>query len=794
MKLRSFLALALALLLLTGLFAGCSDDPVPGTARTTETPVTTESAAPPATTEPAPDWTARYTEAAAQLEAAPDLTMKLSLSEERTVGGDTLSESTTRTARFQGRGGDAPVIHVSDLVVDGLKRAGYELTWADGLLYAKVKEARYYAKEKLEDFLETQLPVVLLHPENYGSVTGEGDELRFTEPLAGETWAMPEDGVLTDASASALLRDGQISAVDYEIRYEFGGSSLHAVYHVEFSPAVDEDLSALVPANPKGYESLESVEAAMRLYQARRALESCTAASMEIYGNAYSQAGDRLVVYTKEEHNYGSGADFMYREKGSVVEMTVSTQESEGYSYDYLVRDGVITEQYDDDEPEVTEIKDLGIDREKFGNECQKNQQDILLELFPDYNQLVDASLEDMGDYYLIEFKPNEDFSAKPRQEVNMKVFGETDTQERYATDYVLKSVSGYLAVEKYTWLPTSLHLDYTGVYTIYGNKTQSILAYYASYSLYDPDTYEAITEEPLPDTEPEEKPSPVFYEVSGAKGEKMYLLGTIHVGDDRTGFLPQAIYDALAEADALAVEFDTDAFSEDLKQDEELRAQIQAQYVYSDGTTVANHVDSELYEAAVSLMKTAGEYTPLSEQYKPFVWSQQIDNFYLSQGRRLTSSKGVDNRLMALAREQEKEILNVESGEFQISMLGSYSDEVQEMILAQSVATVRNEALAATYALYELWCSGDEAAIRERLAAMTEEERAEIDPDDLAIYDEYHQKMEVERNAHMLEVAEEYLQGEKTVFFAVGLAHLLGDGGLVDGLREAGYTVTPVR
>ena len=204
--------------------------------------------------------------------------------------------------------------------------------------------------------------------------------------------------------------------------------------------------------------------------------------------------------------------------------------------------------------------------------------------------------------------------------------------------------------------------------------------------------------------------------------------------------------------------------------------------------------INSELYEAAVSLMKTAGEYTPLSEQYKPFVWSQQIDNFYLSQGRRLTSSKGVDNRLMALAREQEKEILNVESGEFQISMLGSYSDEVQEMILAQSVATVRNEALAATYALYELWCSGDEAAIRERLAAMTEEERAEIDPDDLAIYDEYHQKMEVERNAHMLEVAEEYLQGEKTVFFAVGLAHLLGEGGLVDSLRDAGYTVSLIR
>ena len=40
------------------------------------------------------------------------------------------------------------------------------------------------------------------------------------------------------------------------------------------------------------------------------------------------------------------------------------------------------------------------------------------------------------------------------------------------------------------------------------------------------------------------------------------------------------------------------------------------------------------------------------------------------------------------------------------------------------------------------------------------------------------------------LETAISYLESEETVFFAVGLAHLLVDEGLVDTLREAGYTV----
>lgn len=41
-----------------------------------------------------------------------------------------------------------------------------------------------------------------------------------------------------------------------------------------------------------------------------------------------------------------------------------------------------------------------------------------------------------------------------------------------------------------------------------------------------------------------------------------------------------------------------------------------------------------------------------------------------------------------------------------------------------------------------------------------------------------------------MLDVAIEYLESDDVVFYAVGLAHLLAEDGLVNTLREAGYTV----
>ena len=73
-------------------------------------------------------------------------------------------------------------------------------------------------------------------------------------------------------------------------------------------------------------------------------------------------------------------------------------------------------------------------------------------------------------------------------------------------------------------------------------------------------------------------------------------------------------------------------------------------------------------------------------------------------------------------------------------------------------------------------------------------DDTSEMTEEELALYEEYNKSISTDRNAGMLEVAKEYLESGDTVFFAVGLAHLLAeDGGLVFTLREAGYTVEQV-
>jgi uncharacterized protein YbaP (TraB family) len=275
---------------------------------------------------------------------------------------------------------------------------------------------------------------------------------------------------------------------------------------------------------------------------------------------------------------------------------------------------------------------------------------------------------------------------------------------------------------------------------------------------------------------------------VAGPEGEEMWLMGTIHVGDNRTAHLPQEIYNAFYASDALAVEFNNDAFQEELENDPKLAQTVYGYYAYSDGTTVKDHIsDPELYENAVKLMKFAGEYNDFADYFKASIWAQSLENFYLKLGYNLSSDYGLDNQLMDLAEEKGIPIWDVESGEFQTEMMTSYSDALQEDLLASAVESHPASYYLSVEELFELWCSGDEAALIEYLAP---QDTSEMTEEELALYEEYTKAMEWDRNVGMLDVAKGYLSSGKTVFFAVGLAHLIAEDGLVNTLRDAGYTV----
>ena len=786
--------LLLCLCLLVGLLAGCGQQA--GQENAVSPAPTSEPPAAP-TPEP-PGYGEIYRAAAEDLGRQENLRTETRITQElilpdyaaATPGAQvTITEKTTRTGRYQSLGGDAPLAVVEDVVVlDPHPRVEQRLVYAEGLEYVELNGAKYCSEQDAAAFLDSRPPLLLLDAALYGDLSGEetagGYSLRFEAPSGGESWALPEDAELLEASGTASVTgEGVLTGASYELRYLFGGVTVHTRYELSYSPAPDLDLRGEVPESARGWESLDDPEAPMAVLRAGRLLTECSSVSADLNFRYYSEAAGILLYYSQDESFLNQSGTSLYHGTFNVSGLELSDQSVFSYSYEEDFSRGALSTAYSDG----TE------DREPMSSREAQNYFLYTVALyFPGFDQLKDAESRDVGAYRLISFSGTEDYGAIVKDGVQGDVFPSQPTiLDDYASAYLTKNLTGFLAVEKVTGLPTALNLDYTGIHTIDGAPYELSMALNMGLKLYTEDAAFALLDEPIEEPEPEQRPSPVFYQVSDAEGHTLYLLGTIHIGDARTAWLPQVIYDALDASDALAVEFDTESFQAGLEEDPELQRRILESFYYTDGSSIQNHLDSDVYKLALDYLKVSGNYTETAESMKPTLWENALELFYLSQGRWLSSEKGVDNRLMRLARDADKEILNVESGEFQIGMLTGYSDPVQEMLLAEIITTPRGEYLNSSYELYEAWCTGDEDALIQRLSAMDEEERAALDEEERAIYDEYHQKMEVERNANMVEVAKGYLDSGRTVFFAVGLAHLLGEGGLVEALRAEGYTVT---
>lgn len=305
--------------------------------------------------------------------------------------------------------------------------------------------------------------------------------------------------------------------------------------------------------------------------------------------------------------------------------------------------------------------------------------------------------------------------------------------------------------------------------------------------------TEPSVPETTVPATEPqvtepaESVITPLLYKVTDSEGNAAWLFGSIHVGEEYFYPLPDYVLDAYASADALAVEFDIVAFESDLN------AQIEAlqPMVYSDGTTIVDHIPEELYNDAKAVLKDFGMYSSALDYYCPSMWSSFIDSAMITQ-MGVDTTLGIDMYFLNRAHEEGKTILDVESAAFQYGMMAGYSEELQELLLESSVASADlvEESKEDLMELIQAWANGDEASFDALINAEEEFESAEEE----ALYNEYQNAMITERNLSMTDFAEDALKSGQEVFIVVGAAHIVGEGAMAQLLADRGYTVEIVR
>ncbi len=791
-------------------FAGCNKKPSSNTQATTAstTPVTT-----PEPTEPPVDWATVYKNALEKLDQNSSLTLKVSENTVTTIAGKDFPSGASYTAKYQGLGTEDLIGRIDGTNTSGNYEYDLDVTYAEGFLYFTVDETKFCSPLESDVFMEGFFPPALLSADNYGEITGieaNGSTIHFNAPIAPEGWLPQEDITINTATGIAKLdATGNLLSTQCTVSYEYGSASITSTVTVEVQTG---EVTVNAPMDTEIYHQVEDASAIWLVESAYGFMDYADTYSATILNATTSQAAG-IVLSRQIQLDSFTGNEYMSKVDTSIhlIEYAQGGKETDHEMEETFI-DGKYSAKENDGRPSSNASVTKEIMMNAMGN--------MLVENLFLVSDIETAKGYDLGSVILLEFTANAEAGEYMRDSVSTEIFGQTGLLEELASKYETTKYNMYLSVDKYTGLPIAFGFEFTGTHTIQKHPYELTYQHYQEMDLASMTAYKEISDELELETEPENQATPLFYHVTGAQGQEMWLLGTIHVGDERTGFMPQEIYDAFAASDALALECDTEAFDEAVEEDEELQDQISEHYFYSDGSTAKDHITTEdLYEDAVRMLKATGNYNYNTEMLKVNLWANSISNFYLKQGHVLSSDKGVEGRLTKLAHEQEKPIREVESTLFQIGMLTGYSDNLQEFMLYSDMSTDAIEYWENVEELYALWCAGDEAALIEEinnsdaweiseddfvLGDLTEEElleindilvrKDEINAELAKIQEEYNSSMESNRNAAMLEVAKEYLESGDVVFFAVGLAHLLADDGLVNTLRDAGYTVELVQ
>lgn len=294
-------------------------------------------------------------------------------------------------------------------------------------------------------------------------------------------------------------------------------------------------------------------------------------------------------------------------------------------------------------------------------------------------------------------------------------------------------------------------------------------------------------------DTEKQWDITPMMWEVVSPDGTKVTMMGSMHALKDEVYPLPDRVMTPYEQSDILAVECDITTvstnFAVQLKQIKEM--------YYKDGTTIKDHLSEDVYNGVKSFVEACGLDISAFETLKLWAISSNLE-LLAAQQSSLKTTNGIDQYFLDNAHENGKEIYEVESIEFQSDLLMNLSEETYQLLLSSYSAETKDDLVKQLEDTYQAWIKGDydffaQSNDLDTMIKGAEEAGAPLTEEEIALLEDYNKQLLYDRNITMKNAVETLLEGDKDVFYVVGVAHFAGDGGIIDLLEKDGYTVTKI-
>jgi uncharacterized protein YbaP (TraB family) len=253
-------------------------------------------------------------------------------------------------------------------------------------------------------------------------------------------------------------------------------------------------------------------------------------------------------------------------------------------------------------------------------------------------------------------------------------------------------------------------------------------------------------------------------------KHNKVYLLGSIHLLPASEA-LPAVTEEAYRDAEKIVMEIDLDDLDPGAAQ--KLTMELG---VFPPGQTLAAQLGPEAAAKVDADAKRLGVSMAMLDQFRPWLAAITLTQLHLFK-LGLDPQAGVEQRFLAKATADHKEILGLETLEQQFKLLADLPPKLQADFLLQSIKDA-DDAEHEVDEMISAWRSGDVVALEKFVTRGMKE------------FPELYAPLTVDRNKRWIKRLEEILNDKDDYLVIVGALHLVGKDGVLDLLSKKGYKI----
>jgi uncharacterized protein YbaP (TraB family) len=263
----------------------------------------------------------------------------------------------------------------------------------------------------------------------------------------------------------------------------------------------------------------------------------------------------------------------------------------------------------------------------------------------------------------------------------------------------------------------------------------------------------------------------PAAWRVTAPNGAEVTLLGSMHVLRPSDYPLPRSVDALIDRSELIVMEIDLDDVDAAVQQRVILQTALLPQ-----GTVLKNVVDERVYGLVARSAAELGLDLELLERFEPWFLAVTL----LDQGLRkwgFQPERGIEQYVLGRAQSTGKEIVGLETLEFQIGIFDSLSPQSQQAMLEQTLAEI-DEAETALSEMVAAWRGGELESLSAELL------------DDFDQFPGLHETLVAKRNRSWVSPLERMLADGRRHLVVVGALHLVGPDNVIELLRARGHDV----